>query len=87
MPDVLAVRGLKKSYGDIHVLDGIDLDVAPDEVLAVLGPSGCGKSTLLRLLAGLEPVDAGEIRIGDEEVGGPSPDRPMVAQGATLFPW
>ena len=85
--DALAVRGLKKSYGDVHVLDGIDLDVAPDEVLAVLGPSGCGKSTLLRLLAGLEPVDAGEIRIGDEEVRGPSPDRPMVAQGATLFPW
>ncbi len=81
------MRGLKKSYGDVHVLDGIDLDVAPDEVLAVLGPSGCGKSTLLRLLAGLEPVDAGEIRIGDEAVRGPSPDRPMVAQGATLFPW
>ncbi len=84
---VLAVRGLEKSYGDVHVLDRLDLEVDPDQVLAVLGPSGCGKSTLLRLLAGLEPPSGGHIRLGGSAVEGPSPGRPMVAQGATLFPW
>ncbi|MDQ3353633.1 MAG: ABC transporter ATP-binding protein [Actinomycetota bacterium] len=84
---VLAVRGLQKSYGSVRVLDGIDLTVESDQVLAVLGPSGCGKSTLLRLLAGLEPPDAGTLSFGGRALAGPSPTRPMVAQGATLFPW
>ena len=83
----LSVHGLHKSYGPVHVLDGIDLAVAADEVLAVLGPSGCGKSTLLRLVAGLEAPDAGSVTFGDQVVAGPSPRRPMVVQGATLFPW
>ena len=85
--EALVVHDLHKSYGAVHVLDGIKLAVAPDEVLAMLGPSGCGKSTLLRLLAGLEAPDAGTVTVGDEVVGGPSPTRPMVVQGATLFPW
>ena len=85
--EALVVHDLHKSYGAVHVLDGIKLAVAPDEVLAMLGPSGCGKSTLLRLLAGLEVPDAGTVTVGDEVVGGPSPTRPMVVQGATLFPW
>jgi ABC-type nitrate/sulfonate/bicarbonate transport system ATPase subunit len=83
----LAVHALRKSYGPVHVLDGIDMAVAPDEVLAVLGPSGCGKSTLLRLLAGLEAPDAGSVTFADQVIDGPSPRRPMVVQGATLFPW
>ncbi len=83
----LSVHGLHKSYGAVHVLDGIDLAAAADEVLAVLGPSGCGKSTLLRLVAGLEAPDAGRVTFGDQVVAGPSPRRPMVVQGATLFPW
>ncbi len=83
----LVVKTLHKSYGPVHVLDGIDVEVATDEILALLGPSGCGKSTLLRLLAGLEAPDAGTVAFGDEVVDGPSPCRPMVVQGATLFPW
>ena len=83
----LRVRRLTRAYGDLRVLDGIDLDVCSDQVLAVLGPSGCGKSTLLRLLAGLEAPDGGAISLAGEPVRGPSPSRPMVVQGATLFPW
>ncbi|CAN5836573.1 ABC transporter ATP-binding protein [soil metagenome] len=83
----LAVHALHKSYGPVHVLDGIDMAVATDEILALLGPSGCGKSTLLRLLAGLEAPDAGTVTFADQVIDGPSPRRPMVVQGATLFPW
>jgi len=84
---VLAATGVAKAYGPLPVLDDITLSVAPGEVVAVLGPSGCGKSTLLRVLAGLEPPDRGRVEVGGALVRGPSPDRPMVVQGATLFPW
>ncbi len=84
---VLSVKGLRKAYGAVPVLAGIDVAVEPDQVLVLLGPSGCGKSTLLRLLAGLESPDGGEVSLGDQRVRGPSPTRPLVAQGATLFPW
>ncbi len=83
----LTARSVRKAYGPVPVLDRVDLAVEPDQALAVLGPSGCGKSTLLRLLAGLEPPDAGEVSLGGEPVRGASPTRPLVAQGATLFPW
>ena len=85
--EALIVHDLHKSYGPVHVLDGIKLTVAPGEVLAMLGPSGCGKSTLLRLLAGLEAADAGTVTLDGRVVDAPSPTRPMVVQGATLFPW
>jgi NitT/TauT family transport system ATP-binding protein len=83
----LAAGGLDKSYGTLSVLSGVDLEVRDGEIVAVLGPSGCGKSTLLRLLAGLEPTDGGQVAQGGRPVSGPSPERPMVIQGATLFPW
>jgi NitT/TauT family transport system ATP-binding protein len=83
----IRVRGLRKSFGDVHVLDGVDLTVAPGESYALLGPSGCGKSTLLRVLAGFEQADAGQVRVAGDDVHGPSPSRGMVAQAGSLFPW
>jgi NitT/TauT family transport system ATP-binding protein len=83
----LVAAGVGKSYGALAVLDQVDLSVEPGEVVAVLGPSGCGKSTLLRVLAGLERPDRGRVEENGQPVRGPSPERPMVVQGATLFPW
>jgi NitT/TauT family transport system ATP-binding protein len=86
-PPALAAVGVGKSYGSVAVLERIDLEVVSGQVLAVLGPSGCGKSTLLRVLAGLEPPDQGQVEELGRPVAGPSPERPMVIQAATLFPW
>lgn len=66
---LLEVGGLRKSFGDNVVLDGIDMTVARGETVCVLGPSGAGKSTLLRCLNWLEKPDAGVIRLGGERVG------------------
>jgi iron(III) transport system ATP-binding protein len=94
-PDAHAVeaRGLRKSFGDVEVLHGVDLDVPSASVLALLGPSGCGKTTLLRSIAGLERTNAGRIRIGSRVVGDDgvhvAPERRrvgMVFQDAALFP-
>jgi phospholipid/cholesterol/gamma-HCH transport system ATP-binding protein len=63
------LRGVTKRYGDVPVLRGVDLDVRPAELLAIVGQSGQGKSVLLRLLAGLESADAGRITIGGVEAG------------------
>ncbi len=84
---LLVARGLRKSFGDLLVLDGVDLQVTSGQTLSVLGPSGCGKSTLLRILAGLEQADAGTVTADGQSVVGPSPQRGMVAQAGTLFPW
>jgi polar amino acid transport system ATP-binding protein len=65
----LRVEGLRKSFGGTEVLRGIDLEVAPGEVVVVIGPSGCGKSTLLRCLNHLEPPTAGRIWFRGELVG------------------
>ena len=90
---VISVRGLVKSFGGRRALDGVDLDVAPGEVVTVLGPSGCGKSTLLRCIDALEPVDAGEVTVAGEPMAGD--DRHlavmrrrigMVFQSYDLFP-
>ena len=65
----------------------IDLAVADNDFVAILGPSGCGKSTLLRLVAGLDRPTSGTILLDGRPVGGPGPDRGMVFQSYTLFPW
>ena len=65
---VLRLEAVRKSFGDNLVLDGIDLDVAPGEVLVVIGASGSGKSTLLRCVNLLEPVDSGRVFLEGEEV-------------------
>ena len=84
---VLVAAGVRLSFGDVAVLGGVDLAVGAGETLALLGPSGCGKTTLLRALAGFETVDAGRILLDGSPVTGPSPQRGMVAQSGTLFPW
>ncbi|MFA4841316.1 MAG: amino acid ABC transporter ATP-binding protein [Agrococcus sp.] len=65
---LLSARGLHKSFGDNHVLRGVDLDIAPGTVHALIGPSGSGKTTVLRSLNGLESPEAGTLRIGELEL-------------------
>ncbi|QJX05730.1 amino acid ABC transporter ATP-binding protein [Rhizobium brockwellii] len=69
MNALLSVTGLRKSYGPIEVLKGIDFDVAPGEKIALIGPSGSGKSTCLRCMNFLEKPSAGEIRLDGERIG------------------
>ena len=69
------------------VFDGFDWSVERGDSWVILGPSGCGKSTLIRILAGLESLSGGEVLLDNKPVSGPGPDRGMVFQGYTLFPW
>jgi sn-glycerol 3-phosphate transport system ATP-binding protein len=83
------LREVKKSYGDLQVIHGVSMDIADGEFIVILGPSGCGKSTLLRMVAGLEPISAGEIRIGERVVNDLEPkdrDIAMVFQNYALYP-
>src|SRR5574339_1119500 len=83
------LRDVKKSYGDLQVIHGVSMDIADGEFIVILGPSGCGKSTLLRMVAGLEPISAGEIRIGSRVVNNLEPkdrDIAMVFQNYALYP-
>ena len=85
----VALEGVKKNYGSVPVVHGIDLEVADGEFVVLVGPSGCGKSTILRMIAGLEDITDGEIRIGDERVNElPAKDRnlAMVFQDYALYP-
>lgn len=85
----LRLGGLRRAFGSTTALDGLDLDIAPGELVALLGPSGCGKTTALRIIAGFENADAGELLMGDEDVTGlPANKRDigMVFQSYSLFP-
>src|SRR6056300_1886711 len=85
----LKIRDVKKSYGDLQVMHGVDLDVEEGEFVVFVGPSGCGKSTLLRMIAGLEEVTSGEISIGDKVVNEVVPAKrgiAMVFQSYALYP-
>jgi NitT/TauT family transport system ATP-binding protein len=71
----------------VSALEGIDLQVRPGEFVVLLGPSGCGKSTLLYIMGGHLAPSAGELRMHDQPITGPSPTRGMVFQDFALFPW
>ena len=84
----LSADGIDKAYNGRPVLTDVRLDVRGGETLAVVGRSGCGKTTLLRVLAGLLPPDAGEVRLDGQAVRTPGKDRLMVFQGLEqLLPW
>ncbi|MEP9368442.1 ABC transporter ATP-binding protein [Xanthobacter sp. VNH20] len=77
-----------KTFGNaVSVLEGINLDVADKEFLAIVGPSGCGKTTCLRLAAGFEFPTSGRVLVGNSVVTRPGPDRAVVFQQFALFPW
>jgi multiple sugar transport system ATP-binding protein len=85
----VSLKGLRKRFGTTEVIKGVDLDFADGEFVVIVGPSGCGKSTLLRMIAGLEEISEGEIRIGDRDVTDADPkDRgvAMVFQNYALYP-
>jgi multiple sugar transport system ATP-binding protein len=85
----VTLNKVEKSYGALRILHGVDLTIADGEFIVLVGPSGCGKSTLLRMIAGLEDVSRGEIRIGERLVNDVAPkdrDIAMVFQSYALYP-
>ena len=85
----VAIRGVRKAFGPTNVIHGVDVAIADGEFVVLVGPSGCGKSTLLRMIAGLENITAGEIRIGERVVNNLPPkerDVAMVFQNYALYP-
>ena len=85
----LTLRGIKKAYGSLHILHGIDLDIKSGEFIVFVGPSGCGKSTLLRSIAGLEEITSGTLEIAGEVVNDVPPSKrgiAMVFQSYALYP-
>jgi sulfonate transport system ATP-binding protein len=83
----LQASHLSKRYGSRDVLRNTQLTIEPGQFVAIVGRSGCGKSTLLRLVAGLEPLSAGSLRLDDRDVTGLSHDTRIMFQDSRLLPW
>jgi multiple sugar transport system ATP-binding protein len=89
MMATLRLRDLRKSYGDVEVIKGVDLDINDRDFVVFVGPSGCGKSTLLRMIAGLEEISSGDLMIDGERVNDVPPAErglAMVFQSYALYP-
>jgi ABC-type sugar transport system ATPase subunit len=85
----LTLRDVRKRYGDVQVMHGVDLDIEDGEFVVFVGPSGCGKSTLLRMIAGLEEISDGTVAIGDQVVNDVAASKrgvAMVFQSYALYP-
>ena len=85
----VSIQGIRKSYGGVHIIRGVDVDIQDGEFVTLVGPSGCGKSTLLRMVAGLEDISEGQIRIGPKVINQVPPkdrDIAMVFQSYALYP-
>jgi multiple sugar transport system ATP-binding protein len=85
----VAIRDVRKAFGSTQIIHGVDISIGDGEFVVLVGPSGCGKSTLLRMIAGLENISGGEIRIGDRVVNNVPPkerDIAMVFQNYALYP-
>src|SRR5499433_520359 len=85
----VAIRGVRKAFGSVYVIHDVNVEIADGEFVVLVGPSGCGKSTLLRMIAGLEHITGGEIRISDRVVNNLPPkerDTAMVFQNYALYP-
>ena len=85
----VTIQGVKKNFGEVPILHGVDIEIQDGSFTVLVGPSGCGKSTLLRMIAGLEQINGGEIRIGDKRVNDLPPkerDIAMVFQNYALYP-
>src|SRR3954468_21743040 len=85
----VAMRSLNKMYDEVHAVKDVDLDIRDKEFVVLVGPSGCGKSTTLRMIAGLEAISGGVIKIGDRVVNDVPPkdrDIAMVFQNYALYP-
>jgi putrescine transport system ATP-binding protein len=89
MSSILELRGIRKSFGGVWAVDGVSLDVRPNEFLALLGASGCGKTTLLRVMAGFEAPDSGQVMLAGTDITTLPPHaRPvnLMFQSYALFP-
>ncbi len=85
----VALKNVKKSYGDVSIIQGVDLAIQDKEFVVFVGPSGCGKSTLLRMIAGLEEITSGDLMIDGKVVNDVPPDArglAMVFQSYALYP-
>jgi ABC-type nitrate/sulfonate/bicarbonate transport system ATPase subunit len=89
----LKVEGVSRTFPGVRkgpptvALQPTDIEVEDNDFITILGPSGCGKSTLLRIVAGLDDPSTGRVLLDGRQVTGPGPDRGMVFQSYTLFPW